>query len=127
MGRSPSSDNVAQIGSCKRWFREDVNLRPSKLAETHDVSGNSFVSKRRGRKLCDAFDIMRAIATRRILIVRMMEPWYISAVDVWTRVMELTFVQGRISQRVVLMLRAQRPKSKGLGKGKGKLKGRWQS
>ena len=127
MVRSPSSDNVAQIRPGKGWFREDFNWRPFKMAKTHDVSGNSFVSNRRGRKLCDAFNTGACVSNPQNSDC----PNDGTLVHQCSRCLDATHgahvcprTDFPASRPYVV---GTRPKSKGLGKGKGKLKGRGQS
>ena len=70
------------------------------MPKTHDVNGNSFVANRRGRRLCDAFTGACVFNPQNAACPND-GTWCINAADVWTQVMELTHVRGRISQRVV--------------------------
>ena len=128
IGRFPSSDNVAQIPSGKRWFREDSNLRPPpELPKTHDVNGNSFVANRRGRRLCDAFNTGACVFNPQNAAC----PNDGTFVHQCSRCLDTSHgahacprTDFPASRPIVEGLRG---KSKGFGKGKGKQKGRWQS
>ena len=128
IGRSPSSDNVAQVPSGKRWFREDSNLRPPpKMPKTHDVNGNSFVANRRGRRLCDAFNTGACVFNPQNAAC----PNDGTLVHQCSRCLDTSHgahacprTDFPASRPIVEGLRG---KSKGFGKGKSKQKGRWQS
>ena len=62
--------------------------------------------------------LVLAFQIRIVLIARMMETWYISAVGVLTHLMELTCVRGRTFQRVVFILQEQDQSRRVLGKEK---------
>ena len=125
IGRSLSSDNVAQVPSGKRWFREDSNLRPPpKMPKTHDVNGNSFVANRRGRRLCDPFKHgCLHVQTRRPNDGTLVHQCS-RCLDTSHRAHACPRTDFPASRPIVEGLRG---KSKGFGKGKSKQKGRRQS
>ena len=128
IGKSPSSDNVAQVISGKRWFRGDLHLRPPpKMPKTHDVDGNSFVSNRRGRKLCDAFNAGACVLNLQDATC----PNDGTLVHQCSRCLE-TSHGAHVCPRTDFpasrpFVEGHKGKSKGFGKGKGKLKGYWKS
>ena len=70
VGRRPSSDNAAPLPSGKRWVHEDSVMRPPpKMPKTHDVDGNSFVTNRRRRKFCEAFNTGACVLDQEISVV----------------------------------------------------------
>ena len=128
IGKSPSSDNVAQVISGKRWFREDLHLRPPpKMPKTHDVSGNSFVSNRRGRKLCDAFNTGACVLNLQNAVC----PNDGTLVHQCSRCLDTSHGAHACPRTDFPASRpfveGHKGKSKGFGKGKGKLKGYWKS
>ena len=121
VGRSPSSDNVAPVPSVRRWLREDSTMRPPpKMPKTHDVNGNSFVANRKGRRLCDAFNMGACVFNPQNAAC----PNDGTLVHQCSRAHACPRTDFPASRRIVEGLRG---KSKGFGKGKSKQKGRWQS
>ena len=127
MGRPPTSDNVAQIRPGKSLFREDLNWRPVKFTRTHDVSCNLFVSNRKGRKLCAAFNTGACVSDSHSTDC----PNDGNFVHQCSRCLD-TSHGAHLCPRTDFpatrpYIAGTRPKSKGHGKGKGKQKGSGQS
>ena len=118
---------MAQIRPGKSLFREDLNWRPLKFSKTHDVSGNSFVSNRKGRKLGAAFNTGACVSDPHGSNC----PNDGNLVHQCSRCLD-TSHGAHVCPRTDFpanrpYITGTRPKSKGHGKGKGKQKGSGQS
>ena len=102
-------------------------LNPKRPWDWHDVDGNSFVSNRRGRKLCDAFNAGACVLNLQDATC----PKDGTLVHQCSRCLE-TSHGAHVCPRTDFpasrpVVEGHKGKSKGFGKGKGKLKGYWKS